>query len=34
MSKFMERVVIITSMQRRRRYTANEKVWLVEQTRP
>jgi transposase len=32
MSKFIERVVIITSMQRRRRYTANEKVWLVEQT--
>ena len=32
MSKLIERVEIITGIQRRRRYTAEEKVWLVEQT--
>ena len=32
MSKPIDRVEIITGMQRRRRYTAEEKVRLVEQT--
>ncbi|MCA3357643.1 MAG: IS3 family transposase [Roseomonas sp.] len=32
MSKPIERVEIITGIQRRRRYTAEEKVWLVERT--
>ena len=32
MSKHIERVEIITGIQRRRRYTAKEKVRLVEQT--
>ena len=32
MSKPIERVEIITGIQRRRRYTADEKVRLVEQT--
>jgi transposase-like protein len=32
MSKPIERVEIITGIQRRRRYTAEEKVRLVEQT--
>ncbi len=32
MSKPIERVEIITGIQRRRRYTAEDKVQLVEQT--
>jgi transposase len=32
MSKHIKRFETIIGMQRRRRYSADEKIWLVEQT--